>query len=108
MHRITWGLTLSDMARLLGLKDKRQAQRVERGERRPQLETALACAALFGVPLAELFPQLTREIEERIRVRLAAFRKGLGQPSTASALRKRALVDRALGDRKGCEATTEV
>jgi DNA-binding XRE family transcriptional regulator len=106
MHRRTWGLTLGELAHLLGLASTAHVSRLEKGKRRPTLETALACTALFGVPLAELFPELTSEMHARFHARATSFRKGQGQRSTATAMRKRELVDLALGE-EGTEPTIE-
>ena len=70
-HRRSWGLTQKEMAELLGFESPAHVSRIEQGKRTPSTETALACTALFGVPLEELFPQLAVEIEEYAK----AFRK---------------------------------
>jgi transcriptional regulator with XRE-family HTH domain len=107
MHRRTWGLTLRELARLLGLRSGTHVSRLEQGKRRPTLETALACTALFGVPLAELFPQLVNDMDRRFHARANAFRKGLGQRTTQSAARKCELLDLAGLSEEGTETTIE-
>lgn len=98
MHRRTYGFTLREIADLLGMRSTAHVSRIEHGKRRPTLETALTSSALFGVPLAELFPQLVSEIETRFRARLASFRKGCDQTSTLTAMRKRVLIDALIED----------
>lgn len=107
MYRRTHGFTLGEIAALLGLRGTAHVSRLEHGKRRPTLETALAASALFGVPLAELFPQLTSEIAARVRARLHSFRKSCEKRSTTAAMRKRACVDRALDHATGPVPTIE-
>lgn len=107
MYRRTYGFTLGEMAYLLDLKSSAHISRLEQGKRRPTLETALTSSALFGVPLAELFPQLTSDVELRFRARLATFRKSCEKRSTPAAMRKRALVDGVLHHEHGTIPTIE-
>lgn len=95
-HRRSWGLTLRELAILLGYKSSAHVSRLERGKRSPKTETALSCTVLFGAPLSELFPELMNEIDKRIRRRATRLRKGLENPITATEVRKRELLDRAL------------
>jgi transcriptional regulator with XRE-family HTH domain len=95
-QRRTWGLSQREMAKLLGFESSAEISRLEHGKRTPGLETALACSTLFGVPVQELFPQLAVESVDKLRERVGALHEGLNQPSTASAARKRELLDSAL------------
>lgn len=104
-HRRSWGLTLEDMADLLGFESPAHVSRIEQGKRTPSTETALACTALFGVSLHELFPQLATEIEERLYERATRLHQGLLHTTTPAGVRKRELLDRALsGAREGGNA----
>lgn len=95
-HRRSWGLTLKELADLLGFESPAHVSRIEQGKRIPSTETALACTALFGVPLHELFPQLAVEIDERFKERAAQLHQGLIHTTTPSGIRKRELLNRAL------------
>ena len=95
-HRRSWGLTLREMADLLGYESPAHVSRIEQGKRTPSTETALACTALFGVPLEELFPQLATEIEERLLERATRLHQGLLHTTTLSGVRKKELLTRAL------------
>ena len=95
-YRRSWGLTLRDLATLLGYKSPAHVSRLESGKRSPGTETALACTVLFGAPLHELFPELIDEVDKRIRRRATRFREGLQNTTTPVARRKLALLDRAL------------
>lgn len=95
-YRRNWGLSLREMADLLGFESPAHVSRIEQGKRIPSTETALACTALFGVPVRELFPQLSGEIEERLIERATRLHLGLIQTSTQVGARKRELLDRAL------------
>lgn len=94
--RRSWGLTLREMADLLGFESPAHVSRLEQGKRTPSTETALACTALFGVPLQELFPQLAVEIEKRFQERAARLQQGLLHTTTNSGVRKRELLGEAL------------
>ena len=101
-HRRSWGLTLEEMADLLGFASPAHVSRIEQGKRTPSTETALACTALFGVSLQELFPQLMTEIEARLYERATRLHQGLLHTTTPTGVRKRELLDRALnGARDG-------
>lgn len=93
MYRRQWQLTLRELAGLLGFRSSAHVSRIEQGKRTPSSETALACTAIFGVPLYELFPELVRGVRTRTKVRALRFRKGLEQGSTPMHARKRDLVD---------------
>jgi hypothetical protein len=74
------------MAFLLGCQSGTKISRFERLARRPNLETALACQAVFGVPAHELFPGVFAEVEKTVaeRARKLADRlrgeRGQGRP----------------------------
>ena len=88
MHRRQWRLTLRELAQLLGFRSGAHVSRLEQGKRTPSLETALACTAIFGVPLQELFPESVRHARTRTKVRAMRFRKGHEKRSTTTAKRK--------------------
>ena len=75
-HRKRGGLTQDEMAFLLGCQSGTKISRFERLARRPNLETALACQVVFGVPARELFPGLFAEVEKTVsgRARLLSER----------------------------------
>ncbi len=107
MYRRSSALTLRELAELLGFRSSAHVSRLEQGKRTPSLETALACTAIFGVALDELFPELVRETSERIRIRATRFRSGHEKGSTTGEKRKCALMDEALlnlGEVKSIEA----
>jgi len=65
-HRRLWGLTQGELAYLLGLKSTTSVSRVERYERQPTFNIALASQIIFDRPPAELFPGPYSEIEEAV------------------------------------------
>ena len=69
MYRRQWQLTLRELAELLGFRSSAHVSRLEQGKRTPSLETALACTAIFGATLDELFPEFVRRASARIEVR---------------------------------------
>lgn len=96
IHRRSWGFSQKELADLLGFASRTHVSRIEHGKRIPGLETALACATLFGVSLGELFPQLATEIEEQLRDRALRLHTGLSNTTSTLGLRKRALLTQAL------------
>jgi transcriptional regulator with XRE-family HTH domain len=96
MYRRSWQLTLRELAELLGFRSSAHVSRLEQGKRTPSLETALACSAIFGVTLDELFPEIMRLARTRTKVRAMRFRKGHENSTTPTGERKCALVDEAL------------
>ncbi len=96
MYRRQWQLTLRELAELLGFRSSAHVSRLEQGKRTPSLETALACTAIFGVTLEELFPEFMRRASARIQVRASRFRKGHEKSSTLRDKRKCELVDDVL------------
>jgi transcriptional regulator with XRE-family HTH domain len=71
-YRKRYGLTQDETAFLLGVKSGAKVSRYETFQREPNLKTALALQALFGVPVAELFAGIYEQVEkdtsERARI----------------------------------------
>ena len=65
-YRKRGGLTQDEMAYLLGCQDGAKVSRYERLHRQPNLETALGCQVVFGVPAHELFPGMYKQVEQNI------------------------------------------
>ena len=63
MYRKRAGLSQDELAFLLGARSGTVASRYERFRRTPTLETALACAAIYGVPVKELFAGVSERAE---------------------------------------------
>jgi transcriptional regulator with XRE-family HTH domain len=55
---------------LLGAKHRGKISRYENRRRIPPLRTALAYAAILGVPLPKLFPHLQREVQMEVAGRI--------------------------------------
>lgn len=82
------GLSQSEVAYLIRLKDKSDLSRYERSARQPSLRTALACQEVYGKPVSELFAGLndsvardSRNQMKRLRTRLQA---NVAAPSTGN------------------------
>jgi transcriptional regulator with XRE-family HTH domain len=76
-HRKRSGLTQEEVAFLLGCEDGSQVSRYEKRRHLPPLETALACEAIFGVPIAELFAGVRQGVEKNIEERRLELRARL-------------------------------
>jgi transcriptional regulator with XRE-family HTH domain len=96
MYRRQWQLTLRELASLLGFKSGAHVSRLEQGKRTPSLETALACTAIFGVTLQELFPEILRRTRVTMKGRATRFRKGHEHSTTPESARKCDLIDEVL------------
>jgi transcriptional regulator with XRE-family HTH domain len=68
-HRRRGGLTQDEMAFLLGYQSGTKIPRFERLARHPNLETALACQVVFGIPAHKLFPGVFAEVEKTVTER---------------------------------------
>jgi len=63
-HRKSAHISQRELALLAGLRSQGAVSDIEAGRKRPNIETAFACATVFGVPTGELFPG----VEERARI----------------------------------------
>ena len=68
-YRKRGGLTQDEMAFLLGYQSGTKISRFERLARQPNLETALACQVVFGIPAHKLFPGVFAEVEKIVTER---------------------------------------
>lgn len=81
-HRKRSGLSQREIAQLLGYPDEHQVSRHERSISAPPVVIALGYEIIFRVPIADLFSDLHRAIEQDIEARLAFMESQL-QESTA-------------------------
>jgi DNA-binding XRE family transcriptional regulator len=96
MYRRQWQLTLRELASLLGFKSGAHVSRLEQGKRTPSLETALACTAIFGATLEDLFPEIVQKTRVRTKVRATRFRTGHDHSTTSISVRKCDLVEEVM------------
>lgn len=91
------GFSQADVAYLFGVRDKSQVSRYERGKYLPPLASALAYEAMFGVPVAELFPRAftiaRRDLLRRARRRTGVLAK---LPDTGRNARRKGSLERLL------------
>ncbi len=66
-HRKRSGLSQDHVARLVGTRCGSTVSRYESFARQPSLETAVAFALVFDVPLRELFAGVHEQVEKRVR-----------------------------------------
>jgi transcriptional regulator with XRE-family HTH domain len=88
-HRKRAGLTQAEVAYLLGCRNAAKVSRYERFRRMPALDTALACEAIFRVPVRALFPGAHKKTVRAMvqRSRLLA-RRLTRHPSSPTRTRK--------------------
>jgi transcriptional regulator with XRE-family HTH domain len=96
------GLTQDEMAFLLGCHSGTKISRFEHLARHPNLETALACQVVFGVPAHELFPGIYAEVEKIVteRARLLSGRLNAKREQDPSGLRKLETLRAIMAERK--------
>jgi transcriptional regulator with XRE-family HTH domain len=78
-YRKKSGLTQQELGFLLGCKGGDLISRYEKRRRLPPLETALACEAIFGVPVSELFAGVREARKKDIRNRMLELRSKLNE-----------------------------
>src|SRR5216683_6987856 len=81
-YRKRSGLTQREVAFLLGCLNGAQVSRYEKRRRLPPLQTALACEAVFGIPVSELFAGLREKVGKEIEKRLLELRSRLQTKSS--------------------------
>ena len=102
-NRKKGGLTQDEMAFLIGCQSGAKISRFERLARQPNLETALACQVVFGIPAHELFPGMFAEVEKIVteRARLLSGRLQAKRGQDHSGLRhKLAILSAIMAARK--------
>jgi transcriptional regulator with XRE-family HTH domain len=62
-------LSQEELARLLGCRTGSKVSRYEHFKQEPSLRTALACEAVFRIPVRELFAGFADEIEREVAIR---------------------------------------
>src|SRR2546422_3095102 len=87
-YRKRSGLTQREVAFLLGCENGAQVSRYEKRRRVPPLRMALACEAVFGVPVAELFAGMRGGVAKEIGKRLLELRSRL-QAKNSAGIKKR-------------------
>jgi transcriptional regulator with XRE-family HTH domain len=108
-YRKRGGLTQDEMAFLLGYQSGTKVSRFERLARHPNLETALACQVVFGIPAHKLFPGVFAEVEKTVteRARLLSDQLQSQRQSDRPGLRHTLAILRAIGAEKRELTTNE-
>ena len=74
--RFNTGLSLTEVARRLGIRRMDRLGIYERGQRLPTLKNAITLEILYQQPIAALFPEVYQEIREQLRRNLRKDRHG--------------------------------
>ena len=85
-YRLRAALTQREMAQLLGCQSSATVCQYEARKREPDLRTAFAYKAVFGLPVEELFPGLYREVEQQVLSRADCLSNKLSDTSPSSAM----------------------
>jgi DNA-binding XRE family transcriptional regulator len=86
-HRRSCGLYQVHVARLLGGGSETVVVRHERGQRAPNLETALGYAVILRSTVDELFAGVREDIEREVHERARVLLKEIGHPPAEAHLR---------------------
>lgn len=97
LHRKRWALSQRELALLLGQASRSVVSRLELGQGRPSLPFAIRCEAVFGVRVAELFPDLFEENHEAVMHQAAHLDLQVRGRTDAGSARKRALLLEIVG-----------
>jgi putative transcriptional regulator len=73
MLRKQRGLSQDELASLLGWKSGSAVSRLERGRRKPSLESLLALEAIFGIPIREFYAGRFQKVESAVKERAGLF-----------------------------------
>lgn len=95
-HRRVWGLTVKELATLMGYRSASHMSRIEHGIQTPGIEVAFACQVLFGIPPAEMFPHVFAMVEDKVMWHISEFHSALEGSTSLSGTRKRSLCEQAL------------
>tara|TARA_R110002020_G_scaffold416005_1_gene625238 strand:- start:102 stop:443 length:342 start_codon:yes stop_codon:yes gene_type:complete len=97
LHRKRWALSQRELALLLGHASRSVISRLELGQGRPSLPFAIRCEAIFGVRVAELFPDLFEEHHDAVMRQAAHLDLEVRGRTDAGSARKRALLLEIIG-----------
>ena len=97
LHRKRWALSQHELALLVGHASRSVVSRLELGQGRPSLRFAIRCEAVFGVQVAELFPDLFEENHDAVMRQAAHLDLQVRGRTDAGSARKRALLLEIVG-----------
>jgi transcriptional regulator with XRE-family HTH domain len=91
-YRKKSGLSQREVAYLLGCDTGAQVSRYERRKRMPPVQTALACQAVFGTPVADLFAgtyeSAAKEVTRRAKKLGVQLQKNTGKRNYSAVAQK--------------------
>lgn len=95
-HRKRFGLSQKELCFLLGVKSGEKISRYEMFHLVPNLQTALAFQAIFGVPVAELFAGLYEQTEKETSKRARMLMRKMPDDTVGQAASRKAEFLRAI------------
>lgn len=95
-HRRVWGLTVKELASLIGFHSASHMSKIEHSKRAPRVEVALACQVIFGVPPSAMFPDVYAQVEDKVMWNIYQLHLALENTTSLAGLRKRELCEIAL------------
>ncbi len=82
--RRRFGFTRKQVAHLLGYTTPTSIARIEQGNRRPDLVTALSFEILYRTPVAYLYAPLYAELRDQLRAKEAALKPAPAEDTSAA------------------------
>lgn len=95
-HRRIWGLSVEELAGLVGFRSASHMSRIGDGKRTPTIEAAFACQVIFGIPPSAMFPHVYTRVEDRVMWNICQLHSALEKTTSLAGLRKRELCEAAL------------
>jgi transcriptional regulator with XRE-family HTH domain len=100
-YRKRSGLSQDEVGFLLGCQNGTKVSRYERFGRKPPLETALACRAIFGVPVEELFAGAYQKVEKKMSKRAQLLTRKLNRATPSPMATRKLQILRAITSGSG-------
>ena len=98
-YRKRFGLRQDELSYLLGCQSGSSVSEYERSTHQPSLETAVACSAVFGVSVEELFPGIYEKVEKDVIERSRQMSEQLPEGSKSPVVKLKRRLFEAIGRR---------
>jgi transcriptional regulator with XRE-family HTH domain len=102
-YRKRSGLSQDEVAFLLGCQTGTKVSRYERFARKPALETALACRAIFGVVVEDMFAGVYQKVERTTQNRAQLLTRKLNRATPDRMATRKLQILRAITSGSGIE-----
>ena len=104
-YRKRAALSQDEVAFLLGCRNATKVSRYERFDRKPALETALACKAVFRVPVEDLFAGIYQKVERVTSKRARLLARKISRATPENMATRKLEILKAISSGSGTEPT---